>query len=853
MSTLVIVESPTKARTIKGFLPKGYRVLASMGHIRDLPKSAAEIPAKYKKEPWAQLGVNVTANFEPLYVTPKDKKATLSELKKSLKEATEIILATDEDREGESISWHLLQTLKPKVPVKRIVFHEITKDAIEHALKHYREIDSNLVHAQETRRVLDRLVGYSLSPLLWKKIAIGLSAGRVQSVSVRLLVIRERERRVFKSGTYWDLKAELEINHQTFESKLVEFKNQKIATGKDFDETTGKIAKGRSVYLLQEREARELKEQLSLDEWKVTSVEEKPVKKTPAPPFITSSLQQEANRKLRLSARDAMRIAQGLYERGLITYMRTDSVNLSDEAITAARNCVTKMYGKEYLSSKPRTFKTKTKGAQEAHEAIRPSGKEFVLPKDTDLQGKELALYELIWKRTVACQMAEAKQTNMNARIQVGEAVFRSYGKRIDFPGFFRAYVEGSDDPNVALENQEVYLPQLKEGDIPFCKKLDTLSHETLPPARFTEAALVKRLEQEGVGRPSTYATIIGTIMDRGYVEKINDALVPTFTAFAVTSLLEKHFSNLVNLDFTSSMEETLDYIASGEQEYLPYLKNFFLGEKGLDIQVKNKTDEIPPGEFRRIQFQDLDAKVCIGKFGPYIELGKDENKVTASIPKDIMPADLTKDKVEQILDQKSKWNDELGIDENTGKPVYLLNGTYGPYVQLGEIVEGEPKPKRVSLPKDLKESEVTFEIALKLLGLPRLLGEHPEGKGKIYVNIGRFGPYVVLEDKENGKDYRSLKKEDSLLDIELKRALELLLIPKRGRGVKAPPLRDIGVHPEDQQPVQIYSGPYGNYIKHGKTNAGLPKNQDIQSVTLEQAIKLIAEKKSTKLKKRAK
>ncbi|HEY9751987.1 MAG TPA: type I DNA topoisomerase, partial [Coleofasciculaceae cyanobacterium] len=513
MSTLVIVESPTKARTIRNFLPDGYQVTASMGHVRDLPQSASEIPAAVKGEKWAQLGVNIDENFEPLYVVPQDKKKIVKELKDALKSVDELILATDEDREGESISWHLLQLLKPKVPTRRMVFHEITEEAIQEAIRNCRQVDERLVRAQETRRILDRLVGYTLSPLLWKKIAFGLSAGRVQSVAVRLLVNRERQRRAFRQGTYWDLKATLEATrsdnqslvNRLFEAKLVTLAGQKVATGSDFDESTGEIAAGRNVVLLTEPEARSLQERLRGRPWAVTNLEERPVSRKPSPPFTTSTLQQEANRKLGLSARETMRVAQNLYEQGYITYMRTDSVNLSQQAITAARSCVEAMYGTAYLSPEPRRYSTKSKGAQEAHEAIRPAGHSFRTPQETGLSGREFNLYDLIWKRTVATQMAEARQTYITVQIQVEEAGFRASGKRIDFPGFFRAYVEGSDDPNAAIEDQEVVLPPLRVGDAPICQNLEAVGHETQPPARYTEASLVKMLESEGIGRPSTY------------------------------------------------------------------------------------------------------------------------------------------------------------------------------------------------------------------------------------------------------------------------------------------------------------------------------------------------------------
>ena len=858
MSTLVIVESPTKARTIRNYLPSEYRVEASMGHVRDLPPSAEEIPEKFKGEKWAQLGVNVESDFEPIYVVPKDKKKTVKELKDALKEVDELVLATDEDREGESISWHLLQLLKPKVPTKRMVFHEITPEAIRRAIDNCRNIDEQLVRAQETRRILDRLYGYTLSPVLWKKIAWGLSAGRVQSVAVRLLVNRERQRQSFKQGGYWDLKASLEQEKTPFESKLVTLGGLKTATGSDFDENTGKIAEGRHVILLNEAEAEALKEKLQDQPWTVNSVDERAVKRKPSPPFTTSTLQQEANRKLRMGARQTMRIAQSLYEQGFITYMRTDSVHLSDEAIAAARSCVEKMYGLEYLSPKPRQYTTKSKGAQEAHEAIRPAGKTFRTPQETGLKGQEFALYDLIWKRTVACQMADSRQTHITVNLQVEDAGFRSNGKRIDFPGFLRAYVEGSDDPEVALENQEVPLPAIKQGDHPTCIGIEVMGHETQPPARFTEASLVKTLESEGIGRPSTYATVIGTIVERGYAKLQSNALVPTFTAFAVTSLLEKHFPEFVDVKFTARMEQTLDDISTGEAQWLPYLKKFYFGESGLDTQIKEQENQIDPKLARTIELDNLNAnsemtyRICIGKFGAYIEAGNGEDIVKASIPEDLTPSDLDPEQIEKLLKQKTDGPEELGIHPEEDKPIYIMTGRYGPYVQLGDESEGsKKKPKRASLPKGVNMEDVTLDLAVGLLSLPRTLGTDPETGCIIQTNLGRFGPYIVHDQgKDNGKDYRSLKAEDNVLTITLERALELLAQPKRSRrgNTKAtPPLKDLGKHPENGEAVGVYDGRYGPYVKHGKVNASLPKDMSVEDVTLEKALELLQAKDSRK------
>ncbi|MEH2394725.1 MAG: type I DNA topoisomerase [Nostoc sp.] len=850
MSTLVIVESPTKARTIRNYLPSGYRVEASMGHVRDLPQSASEIPAAVKGETWAQLGVNVDADFEPVYVVPKDKKKIVTQLKDALKDVDELILATDEDREGESISWHLYQLLKPKVPTKRMVFHEITQDAIKKALKNCRNIDEQLVRAQETRRILDRLVGYTLSPLLWKKIAWGLSAGRVQSVAVRLLVTRERQRRAFHEGTYWDLKASLSKEKTPFGAQLVTLGGSKIANGSDFDATTGQITAGRNVLLLNVDQAVALKERLTGKTWNVADIEERPVTRKPAPPFTTSTLQQESNRKLRLSARDTMRVAQNLYEQGYITYMRTDSVHLSDQAIAAARSCVEKLYGQQYLSPQPRQYTTKSKGAQEAHEAIRPAGSSFRTPQETALGGRELAVYDLIWKRTVACQMADSRQTQITVQLQVEDAGFRSSGKRIEFPGYLRAYVEGSDDPEAALEDQEVILPNLKVGDHPNCTDLEAVGHETQPPARYTEATLVKTLESEGIGRPSTYASIIGTIIDKGYAQLVSNALIPTFTAFAVTDLLEKHFPDIVDPSFTSKMEQTLDDIATGEAKWLPYLQQFYLGEKGLETLVKERESQIDAPKARTVELENLDAKVRIGKYGPYIEVENGEGVITASIPKDLTPADLDPKQVEVLLRQKTTGPDQVGRHPETGEPIYVKIGAYGPYVQLGDKTDENPKPKQASLLKGVTPETVTLEMAVGLLALPRTLGVHSVTGGKIQASLGRFGPYVVHDQGKEGKDYRSLKATDNVLTITLERAFELLSEPKKGRSStnskSKAALRELGTHPEDGETINIYDGPYGPYIKHGKTNVSIPEGQSVEDVTLAAALNLLAAKAST-------
>ncbi len=828
-------------------MPKGFQVIASMGHVRDLPKGAGEIPAAMKKEKWSRIGVNIAEDFDPLYVVPKDKKKVVRELKSALKDAKELLLATDEDREGESISWHLLELLKPKVPTKRMVFHEITKQAISKALQNPRDLDMELVHAQETRRILDRLVGYTLSPLLWKKVAWGLSAGRVQSVSVRLLVKRERERRAFQSASYWDLKTTLKKDQTPIEARLITIDGQKIAKGSDFDEKTGKLKKANQAKLLNEKDANELADSLLNQKWIVNSVEKKPTVRKPVPPFITSTLQQEANRKLRLSARETMRCAQGLYERGFITYMRTDSVNLSQQAITAARKCVELKYGKEYLSESPRKFSSTTRNAQEAHEAIRPAGETFRTPNESGLDGRDLALYELIWKRTVASQMAEARLTMLSVDICAQDSMFRATGKNIDFPGFFRAYVEGSDDPEAALEGQEVVLPVLSVGDELVPNDVDAIGHETKPPARYSEASLVKTLEKEGIGRPSTYASIIGTIVDRGYASLNANSLAPTFTAFAVTSLLEEHFPDLVDTTFTARMESSLDEISAGSVKWLPYLESFYKGNDGLAAQVDMREGDIDGKAYRKVDLEGISCTVRIGSNGPWLE-GKrvDENgeevDAKGNLPMDITPGDLDNEKVKQILNGPS----DLGEHPETGQKVYLRFGPWGPFVQLGEAVDKKDKPRRASLPKGIKTEDLSLDDAVKLLRLPRLLGEHPDG-GIVEARTGQFGPYVVW-DKGNGEkpDNRSLKKEDDVYEIKLQRALELLSIPKLGRGGRMA-LRDLGAPKGDKENIHVYNGPYGLYVKQGKINASLPKGKEADQVTIEEAVQLLEAKKSNK------
>lgn len=834
---LVIVESPTKAKTIRKFLGSNYIVESCMGHIRDLPQSAKDIPEKIKKEKWAQLGVNVDKNFEPVYCVPKDKLKVIKNLKDKLLEADELYLATDEDREGESISWHLLEVLKPNVPTKRMVFHEITKEAIKKSLDETREIDYNLVRAQEARRVLDRLVGYTISPLLWKKVAFGLSAGRVQSVAVRLIVDREKERIRFKKSFYFGLLAELEKSGTKFESKIFSYKNKKIATGKDFDGLTGQLLAGKDLSVLDEKSAQQIVNEIANKNWLVSDVEEKPITRRPYAPFITSTLQQESNRKLGLSSRETMQVAQKLYEQGFITYMRTDSTFLSNEAITAARESILNKYGKDYLPSAPRLYEAKkAKGAQEAHEAIRPAGISYIDPDDTGLTGTQFKLYDLIWKRTMASQMTDAKQKQVSAKLTVGDAVFASSGTTIEFPGFLRAYVEGSDDPDADLESRDVKLPVLKINDSVKANKVDPTSHETKPPARFTEASLVQTMEKEGIGRPSTYASVIGTIVDRGYVRKAGTALVPTFTAMVVSKLLSQHLTQYVDLGFTSEMEQSLDHIADGDLNWESYLKSIYHGPKGLRATVESQQDKIDPEEARSIKLEGLDKyEFHVGRYGAYVKSKRGEDNVSASIPDAEAPADITSAHVEKLIDQKIKGADSLGVDPTTGKKIYVLNGRFGPYVQLGE--SDEEKIKRGSLPPGVQPQDVDFKMALEILSMPKTLGLHPDTKKEVKVGIGRFGPFVLHEG-----DYRSIPKTETVFTMDLKKSLDLLAQPKKGRG-KATAIKEFGQHPQHDVSVSLFNGPYGPYLKAGKANIGLPEGSTVEQLTPEVAFTLVNEK----------
>jgi len=836
---LVIVESPTKAKTIRKFLGKDFIVESCMGHIRDLPQSAKDIPEKLKKNAWANLGVNVDNHFEPIYCIPKDKVKVVTTLKEKLEQATELYLATDEDREGESISWHLTEVLKPKVPTKRMVFNEITKDAILKSLKDTRKIDFNLVRAQEARRILDRLVGYTISPLLWKKVAYGLSAGRVQSVAVRLICEKEHDRIKFKKASYWGLLAKLLKDGTEFEARISEYQGKRIATGKDFDGLTGQLVDAQNYSLLDEKKAKKLEGSLKAQSWKVTEVEERPVSRKPAPPFITSTLQQESSRKLGLSSRETMQVAQKLYEQGFITYMRTDSTFLSEEAIKAARDCIRKKFGKEYLPEQLRNYAAKkVKGAQEAHEAIRPAGTEFVDPDETGLSGNQLKLYEMIWKRTVACQMVDARQKQVSAKIHVDESVFTANGNTIEFPGFLRAYVEGSDDPEADLLEREVRLPKLAKNDSLQCGNIEATDHETKPPARFTEASLIQMMEKEGIGRPSTYASIIGTIVDRGYVRRNANALIPTFTAMVVSKLLSQHLPQFVDLGFTSGMEKSLDTIADGELDSEKYLETIYFGKTGLKSQVETQDKKIDADEARSIKLPGLEKYVVrVGKYGAYICRKEGQDEVCASLPENETPADITSVTVEKLIEQKIKGVDALGKDPKTGLPVYALTGRYGAYVQLGDIDGEDAKPKRVTMPAGMHIETLTLPDALNILSLPKTLGEHPVTKKDVKVGIGRFGPYIVHDG-----DYRSIPKTEHIFGVTFERAMEMLAQPKKGRG-RAAPLKEFGSHPDTGDVIQLMNGPYGHYLKTGKVNMSVPEGTDITKLTAEQAIQILSEK----------
>jgi len=864
---LVIVESPAKAKTIAGYLGGGYIVESSIGHIRDLPR-ASEVPAKYKGEPWAKLGVNIERGFEPLYVVNADKRQQVQKLKKLLAEADELYLATDEDREGEAIAWHLKEVLKPpaSVPVHRMVFNEITADAIRAAAANPRDLDMELVNAQETRRILDRLYGYEVSPVLWKKVMPGLSAGRVQSVATRLVVERERERIAFVPAHYWDIQGEFETGKDvegeppTFKAGLISVDGRRVAQGRDF--ASDGTLKTRDVLHLDEDAATALAGRLTGRPFEVTSVERKPYTRKPYPPFRTTTLQQEASRKLNFSAKYTMSVAQKLYENGFITYMRTDSITLSDTAITAARRQATTLFGAQYVPDKPRVYSSKVKNAQEAHEAIRPAGEVFRTPAETGLSGDQFRLYELIWKRTIASQMKNAEGQSVSVRVtgtstanEVAE--FGATGKTITFHGFLKAYVESADDPSTDTDDQERRLPALTEGDALAARSVRAEGHSTRPPARYTEASLVKELEDREIGRPSTYASIIGTIIDRGYVFKKGTALVPSFLAFAVINLLEQHFGNLVDYDFTAHMEDGLDEIARGEAERVRWLERFYFGDENGGEGLKELVGDIGDIDAKGISsfpIAGTDIMVRVGRYGPYLD--RDGERV--NIPEDMAPDELDAAKAEELFAQPS-GDRELGVDPETGHKIVAKSGRFGPYVTeiLPEAETAQeqkadgkaapkkrakkdaPKPRTASLFKSMSLDTVTLEDALKLLSLPRTLGEL-DGE-PVTAQNGRFGPYL-----KKGNDSRSLGSEEELFTVTLEQAKELFAQPKqRGRrAAAAPPLRELGDDPVSGKPVVVKEGRFGPYVTDGETNASLRKGDEVESVTIQRAAELLAERR---------
>jgi len=862
---LVIVESPAKARTIAGYLGKGYVVESSIGHIRDMPDKAAEIPQKYRELPWARLGVDVNNDFAALYVVPSDKKQQVSKLKTLLKDADELLLATDEDREGEAIAWHLLEELKPKVPARRMVFHEITPEAIARAVANPTELNHGKVDAYQTRRVLDRLYGYEVSPVLWKKVMPRLSAGRVQSVATRLIVDRERERIAFRSARYWDLEAlfatadhgkqELPDEPTSFSATLLTVDGKRVAQGRDFA-PNGEL-QARDVLHLDGEAAAALANRLESAAFTVNSVERRPYRRSPYPPFRTTTLQQEASRKLGFSAKYTMSVAQRLYENGYITYMRTDSIQLSQTAIDAARQQARELYGAEYVPDAPRAYASKVKNAQEAHEAIRPAGDRFRTPQEAQrrgLKGDELRLYDLVWKRTVACQMKDATGESVSIKvagtsIANERAEFGASGKIINFYGFLKAYVESHDDQTADRDDQERRLPPLAESDPLTALELGPAEHATRPPARYTEASLVKELEDREIGRPSTYASIIGTILDRGYVFKKGTALVPSFLAFAVVTLLERHFGQLVDYEFTARMEDALDEIARGEAERVPWLHRFYFGADG--DKDPQRTDGAPDGRGLKSlvsNIGDIDARdvssfplagtdivVRVGRYGPYLE----REGQRANIPQDMAPDELTPEKAEELFSQP---NGEvlLGTDPATRHTLVAKAGRFGPYVTERLPEESKDKPRTASLLKSMSLDTVTLEDALRLLSLPRVLGEL--GGEPVTVQNGRYGPYV-----KHGTESRSLQSEEEMFTITLSEAKELLAQPKaRGRARAAtPPLRELGADPQTGKPMVIKDGRFGPYVTDGETNATLRKGDEVSAVTPQRAAELLAERRA--------
>ena len=846
---LVIVESPAKAKTIEKYLGAGYVVDASVGHIRDLPKKAADIPEKYKKESWARLGVDVDHDFSPIYVVDANKKKKVAELKALLKEADELLLATDEDREGEAIAWHLLQVLNPKIPVRRMVFNEITPEAIQRAATQTREIDQDLVDAQETRRILDRLYGYEVSPVLWRKVMSRLSAGRVQSVATRLVVDRERERIAFTSARYFDIEGVFDPG--AFTARLVTVDAAKVATGRDFDQS-GQL-KNAEVVVLDEATVNALVSGLTGSTFAVRSVDDKPYRRSPSAPFMTSTLQQEASRKQRWGAQRTMRVAQGLYERGFITYMRTDSTTLSQTALDAARSQARELYGPEYVSEVPRRFEKKSKNAQEAHEAIRPAGDVFKTPAEVagELTGDDFALYELIWKRTVASQMTDAigrtATLRLGAKSADGQDVeFSASGTVITFRGFMAAYEEAADDEKTETDDAERRLPPLSVGDSVTASALIPQDHSTNPPARYTEASLVKALEERGIGRPSTYASIMGTILDRGYVNKRGSALVPTFLAFAVTRLLEDHFAHLVDYNFTASMEDGLDEIASGNADMKQWLSRFYFGGDDL-VGLKTLTGDLGEIDARdnstfAVGDPGLGINLRVGKFGPYLEREADGELQRANVPMDLAPDELTVEKAEELFAIPSGER-ELGEHPEWGVSIVAKSGRYGAYV-TEVLPEGSPKtlkPRSASLFASMNLDTVTLDDALRLLSLPRVVGVDPSDEQEITVQNGRYGPYL-----KKGTDSRTIASEDLIFAVTLDEALAIYAQPKqRGRRAAAPPMRDLGIDPSTSKPVVIKEGRFGPYITDGETNATVPSSADPMTLSVDRAFDLLAAKRA--------
>ena len=824
--SLVIVESPAKARTIARFLGPEFAVESSIGHIRDLPERAADVPAEHKRKPWARLGVDVENDFSPLYVVSPEKKKVVSALRKHVKDANEVLLATDEDREGEAIAWHLSQVLQPKVPVRRMVFHEITREAIERALGETRQIDERLVDAQETRRIVDRLYGYEVSPVLWKKVMTGLSAGRVQSVATRLVVERERERMGFTAADWWDVEATFDPGR--FTARLTALEGKRLAQGRDFARD-GTLTDP-DLVRLDEEGARALADRLRGAEFTVGSVERKPYTRRPAAPFMTSTLQQEASRKLRFTAQTTMRVAQRLYEGGYITYMRTDSTTLAESALTAARDQARSLYGAEFVPEAPRRYDRKVKNAQEAHEAIRPAGDTFRLPADLagELSADELALYDLIWRRTIGSQMADARGETVSLRIVADDAEFSASGTTITFRGFLAAYEEGRDE---AAEEEEAILPPLETGDPLQLRKLEPQEHRTVPPARYTEATLIRALEELGIGRPSTYASIIGTILDRGYVWKRGSALVPSFVAFSVVALLERHFGHLVDYDFTARMEDDLDRIAAGEEERVEWLRRFYFGTDG-DAGLHELVQGLSEIDARAVNCLEIGDGIVVrvGRYGPYVE--RDETR--ASLPDDLAPDELTVVRAEELLARTTEER-SLGGDPE----VVVRAGRYGPYVSQVLPEDAREKPRTASLPPNVSPADVTLEQALELLSFPKTLGED-EGV-PITVHRGRYGPYV-----QKGKETRSLESEEQAFEVTLDQALALLAQPKaRGRRQAAAPLRELGADPTSGKAISVKAGRFGPYVTDGETNASLRKGDDPDAITLDRAAELLAERRS--------